>query len=76
MKWLPEEDICAILTIEGHFCGIWANKQEKYFKDADVVDEWMGHVMKYEENREGTWLWRIKEGGKEITGECLGFVDE
>ena len=44
--WLYSDDIAAVLTINGHFAGIWCHTECDQIDYGDVIQEMMGLTMK------------------------------
>ena len=69
--WLKNDDLCAILTIDGQFAGIWADSEKQYLENADAITECMIFVLN-EEEWDGSWLWKIKKNGLDVTAQYIG----
>ena len=70
LVYLYEDDLCAIITVDGEFAGIWAHDDQVY-KVADIIQQWMSVIMKEQDNRRGVWLWRVSKDQQYIFAEFL-----
>jgi len=69
---LHENDLCAILTVDGVFKKIATHcDNEEIYDEGDLIHEFMIEVMREEEARHGTWLWHIDEDCESMYAECL-----
>lgn len=59
--YLFEDDICALVTVDGQFYGIWSDEEESCYKIADEIQGEMVDLMKESHHRYGVWIWRFKE---------------
>jgi len=76
LVWLYEDDLAVIITVDGKFFGIWSNKPEECYQNADELQDWMSTVMLDPDHTEGCWMWRIKVGHQEMEGEYIGGSDD
>jgi len=70
LVWLYEDDLCAIITVDGEFAGIWAHDEEIH-READLIQEWMTAIMKKPENRKGIWMWRVNKDKERVYCEYI-----
>jgi len=70
LVWLYEDDLCAIITVDGDFAGIWAH-DETVHAEADMIQEWMSLIMKKPENRKGIWMWRVNKDKERVYCEFI-----
>ena len=65
---LKSYENAAIFTYEGKMERAFAHSSSDFLKHADVVQEIMTKIMKYEEARDGRWIWKISDHWHSLTG--------
>jgi hypothetical protein len=69
---LHEDDLCAILTVDGEFIKIISDYDfEDICTEGDLIHEFMIEAMKEEDAKVGAWLWHIDNDCETMYADSL-----